>query len=699
MKRLFALFVFFVSLVACGSVPTLPAVPAKPVPVANGLRANVGEVDITPPPGLALFGHGPEGRIARGARLRLRCQVFVLHSGQEAVALIPCDLAAPSLELQRRIAELAQQKGVPLGADSVLLFATHTHAGPAHYFGSRTYSGTFSSRSPGFDPDVLEFLAERIAGTLATTYRGLGDACLGWARDNVYGLSRNRSLRAHVRNEDATPVSQTSIDRSVIDQAQGIDLEGQESPAWTSPACEDVVVRRPGYLTPSQAAVDPSLNVMRITEREGDECKLDHPLGVFAVFGVHPTAIANTNDLYHGDVFGYATREATEKLGGKIIVGIANGAEGDVSPAWDQQTPRESRRLGRHLAEHIRCLYDVAGERMEATPALRHAYHDATWSEGATGAAKCDRLCRFPELGTPAAGGAEDGPTKFRIVPAFNEGFTGAPRGCHRNRVPLVGPFGTSHDDFDLDFPNLAPLVALRVGKRMLVSAPAELTTMTAKHIREAVQRRGHVRPEEIVVTGLTNAYLQYVATEREYEQQDYEGASTLYGPCSEHFVANRLAELACFADGKPLGNLTPLGEVNRPKAIRSKPSPRVHRFTEVTSAPSAELLQPMQSLETVSVEGYWGVHFKVRGIQPELLQLPEAFFVELIDAETKKVLDTSAGMSFVMAYQPQADQWLIAWEPETDSKGCKAKSVRIRVNGPTGVTSPAIAPKCGRKP
>ena len=46
----------------------------------------------------------------------------------------------------------------------IMITATDTHAGPAHYFESEAYGGFWgSSQSPGFDEAMLEMLASRIA--------------------------------------------------------------------------------------------------------------------------------------------------------------------------------------------------------------------------------------------------------------------------------------------------------------------------------------------------------------------------------------------------------------------------------------------------------------------------------------------------------------------------------------------------------
>src|SRR5947208_13728056 len=64
-------------------------VSAQPQPLADGrLRAGFGRADITPPPGLGLSGHGPEGRRAAGYRLRLSARPLLLDAGAGAKAAI-----------------------------------------------------------------------------------------------------------------------------------------------------------------------------------------------------------------------------------------------------------------------------------------------------------------------------------------------------------------------------------------------------------------------------------------------------------------------------------------------------------------------------------------------------------------------------------------------------------------------------------
>ena len=200
-----AAFLFVVGAACGGSAPTL-LLETPPI-TANDprLRGGVAQIDVTPPPGLALAGHGPEGRVSTGTRLRLRCQAFVLTQARESIAVVPCDLWAISTELHYGVVDRLRRAGVPLGVDRVLLMATHTHGGPAHYFGADIYSGTYATRLPGFDPHVVDFLAARIASAITSAYRSRVPVRVGWRQHAVYGLTRNRSFGAFAANLGTPP--------------------------------------------------------------------------------------------------------------------------------------------------------------------------------------------------------------------------------------------------------------------------------------------------------------------------------------------------------------------------------------------------------------------------------------------------------------------------------------------------------------
>ena len=66
-------------------LPTRPAAPGK-------FMVGTARVDVTPPPGVTTFGHGPDALVSKGYWTRIYCRVFVLIGTAGPVALIPCDL-------------------------------------------------------------------------------------------------------------------------------------------------------------------------------------------------------------------------------------------------------------------------------------------------------------------------------------------------------------------------------------------------------------------------------------------------------------------------------------------------------------------------------------------------------------------------------------------------------------------------------
>jgi neutral ceramidase len=526
----------------CSSPFREPASPsAAPVPAA-GLRAGVGEVDITPPAGLSLFGWGPEGRVARGHRGRLRCRsLYVVDRRGESLAWVVCDLSAPSALLHARVAQRLRER-IGLGADRLLLSATHTHAAPAHYFGNRSYSAQLSTQAPGFDENVLGFLVERIASSVASAHQDAqagGEARLSWHFGALSsGTTKNRSLEAHCKNP-----------KPMADVAS---------------AC--------GHIGASAWEVDRRLSVLRVERGAAGDGKL---VGLFAVVAVHPTTIPNTNELYHADVFGVATRQLRYRLADHPIAAIASGIAGDVSPMVSQQSWAEAERLGRQLAADV--------ERVSLLPSytpsldVARSYREVTL--------RGPELCAEGAVGNAAAGGAEDGRTRYYAVPVAREGAKLAePEGCHGNKrawsKPVTkGPWA---------FPRFAPLLAARLGGVTLVGLPFEPTTTPGLQLRHELEQR---TGQPVVFVGLSNEYLQYVTSAEEYAEQHYEGASVIYGPGSAAFFAKHIRGLILgFTEPEKVPGL------NQTRAHEFNPTPRVSRLLPAEpERPRQIVRQPFQ--------------------------------------------------------------------------------------------------------
>lgn len=714
-------------------------------PVDTFLHAGAARVDITPPIHLALFGHGPESRIATGVRLRLRCSAFVLARAGEIVALVPCDLQSPSLALHRAVAARLDAFGVPIAPERLLLMATHTHGAPAHYFESPRYSGPFSSSAPGHDPKVLAFLAERIAGAVAEAYASLAPACAGWNHEDVKRLTFNRAFVPFQANrptdgEESAFISHT---RDVVAAGRAGDP--------LDPTVED----------PRESAVDTSMFALRIDRRKPNMmwCDGSDVLGALAVFGMHPTGVENTNQLYHGDIFGFATRiaegclanakpkvaeatthpapsypptselvptenvhrECEEKPRDEArapIVGLANGIEGDVSPRINTQTFDQARQLGRRLGRAITNAVERVSTSSGDVP-LQVKYWELWFPEGRYRKATEEpdaKLCAKPELGMASGGGARDGPTRLRVIPEANAGYRlgegAASRLCHGEKLPLRASISSARGH---EFPAIGPMALLRIGDGFVVTTPGEVTTMTGLRIRRAVEK--HVglaaQSNRVAVVGLTNAYLQYFATKEEYGFQLYEGASTLYGPNSSAFLVRHAACLGDALVGRTPNECPEQAPFDTHLSFGSYPDPIVDRLPREPDDfhPTALSGLSLRALEGASngtsqrPGAPLGWETFIEDLPPTFVGDRTKFHVVVLD-EHGNVVDDDSGASIEVRETDDGKQWRIRWfpdisdqgDPGTPSRTCDARCggrYRLAVRGRISLESNLVTVSC----
>jgi neutral ceramidase len=752
-----------------GCAGSLTPSPASPPlrPIDDVLHAGVARADITPPPGLSLFGHGPEGRVAVGTLLRLYCEAFVIVKGAEAVALVPCDLGAMSIELHRAVADRVTRAHVPLGADRIVMMATHTHAGPAHYFGARQFGGAFSTRAPGFDPAVVDFLAERIAAAVGVAYASRVPARVRWRFDSAgaLGLVHNRSFPAFVANRALPPCLTSRLCPTCkgpfLDYLAALDCprvaagsDYQEGPGAPPVASYE----------PDDLAADLSLSLLRIDTLGGDGGP--RPLGAFVVFGVHNTGIPNTNDLYHSDVFGFALREAERLINSppapvkpppapvpapapaqeppvgtavqpvevlpaqRALVGIANGIEGDVSPSVGYRSVAETRRLGTELGRRIQKAFDEAGavKSAQGDDALERAYRELyipdqlaedqsefyrknepppaiglSWDDDA--APNTVRLCHDPELGAPAAGGADDGPTWLRIFPKMHEGEVAADASkCQGLKLPVIGPSGFFGDD-GLDFPAVGPIHMIRIGRGLVATAPFEMSTVVGTRIRDRLRlflakAKRHPALDGVAMVGLADGYLEYVTTPEEYAQQHYEGASTLYGPDTARFLGNHLLCLADWLYGDhddAACRLRQPNDIDTVHPVRFDP--------EVLPRMPSDIGEPEEFVQLTDLDPQrtdtdlwtsWTVRF--RGVRPGDALLREHLAVRIVD-DAGRVVDDDRGTSLEIRYDvtaPDQHVWLARWTPR--GIYCK-KSVHFVIQTTTQLISKPFVVTCKENP
>ncbi|MFI5297124.1 MAG: neutral/alkaline non-lysosomal ceramidase N-terminal domain-containing protein [Polyangiales bacterium] len=525
----------------------------------------VGRANLTLPPGVAMFGHGPEARIVDGLWTRLYCRAFVFTQGDAALAIVPCDLPAVGTLLQRHVAAVVARElhGDKLPAPRIMLSATHTHAGPGHFLETPGYADLGSTYGPGYDDSVTKQLSESMGAAIADAYRNAQPAVVRWSHGNaLWHLTRNRSVTAYLR--DASPY------------------------AVAPPA--DVTL-------PEERAIDPAVDVLEI-ERT-DECHT--PIGSLSFVAMHPTVMPATQQLMNADVFGVTSRvlesglrKRAEKCGthGDPLAGIVNTNEGDMSPSWTVASVEETLNIGERLADAVRGVLpsEDAPRAGFESPLVASAYVE--FEMGVDGSAiGLPAVCPSGEIGFTAASGASDHRTFLVLAhPDDWDPLDLSRTDCQKPKRAFPWfSFGKARGD---NLPSLMPIAVTRIGDVAITFVPVEMTITAGHRVDEAVVSALGV--QRAIIGGLTNGYMQYVATAEEYDLQRYEGASTLFGPGS----AARIREVARRLARHLAGEELPLpATIDEARASNYELGPERKRLPDGTGEPTnAELASKRQT-------------------------------------------------------------------------------------------------------
>jgi neutral ceramidase len=561
--------VSFVAIVvgsACVSIEEtrLPE-PVSPgaVTAPAGLRAGFGVRDITPPPGVGLNSFSADSRQAVGFRQRLHARAIVLEDASgERLALVVAELGQVSVLLQRRVADRVLRSGTGIGADRLVLSATHTHSGPGNFFAADGLNAN-AGRFAGFDPVVADFVIDGIAGAIEDAAGDLRPAKAGWRVEPVWDFSFNRSFEAWQRN--------------------------------TAPR----VPVTPGTSRPvEQQAVDSTFALLRV-DRCRDAWEDCEPWGAYGVFPIHGNNIPASNDLFDSDVHGVVARTVERHIGaergspvGPAYFLFAQGAEGDVGanlrdpvpcryyrflPERRAAGPRtlappeawrapidevegcldavrlEADSLARDLGTRVTEIFDRAASVTSSAISLSRAFTtvDLRTYQGPY------PICWPPRVGAAAVGGAEKGfirTWKHRVLffdMNFKEGGSSAratPSGCFGKKKVQLGVLVKEYS-----LPQVMQLGVFEIGEVLLGTVPVEPTTEVGALIRENLLREGPADADRALLVAVTNGYAMYVASADEYEAQHYEGGSTIYGPNTAEMLSYELGRLsASIRTGSP---------------------------------------------------------------------------------------------------------------------------------------------------
>lgn len=126
-----------------------------------------------------------------------------------------------------------------------------------------------------------------------------------------------------------------------------------------------------------------------------------------------------------------------------------------------------------------------------------------------------------------------------------NAAYDAAGYQCHAEK-PILFPLANSPFNPTQGLqPSVLPVQVFIIGDLAVVGLPWEVTTVTGRRLRKAVLNNlEDAGVNYAVIAGLTNGYVHYLTTREEYAAQQYEGASTIFGPWTQDAVQQELERL-----------------------------------------------------------------------------------------------------------------------------------------------------------
>lgn len=478
-----------------------------------------------------MFGYAESSQVTAGLQQRLHARAFSIQDplNKKNLLIVIVETGAIPQALHQEVLQRLQKRwNKRYDEKNVIISATHTHAAPggiSHYF-------LYALTTMGFQTKTFNALADGIMLAVERAVATESPARIHFGQSLLTNASAQRSRTAFVKN----PIE-----------------EQKHFPN----------------------AIDPNMTVLRF-ERD------QKTFAAISFFAVHPTSLTSKNHLVSGDNKGYAAYlwESLEEsnprdVHPKFIAAFANTNAGDISPNLNLKPgsgPTENewenyRIIGKRQADaaiSTPMTLTIAGNidyRQKYVDMSRQIVQAKFTPDGQT-----HKTCPAAYKSAFAAGSSEDGgggdglgvyEGKSNPLIAMLGAILFAPSQelieCQGNKeiaitMGTAKPFPWS--------PEVLPMQVVRLGQLALVALPGEYTIAAGRRIRKSVADELDIPLEHVIFLGYTNAYSGYNTTPEEYDQQDYEGASTHFGPYTVPAWQQNAAQLAkALKDGDDVQN------------------------------------------------------------------------------------------------------------------------------------------------
>jgi neutral ceramidase len=498
-----------------------------------------------------MLGYGKARQKTAGLHTRLRSRAFLIADAGSGRRLLVSVNDLPMIfdsvwrEVLRR---LRAAHGDDYTEDNVLITATHTHCGPGGY----SYHRLYNSNTGGFRP--LTFAAV-VEGITEAADRAIADAVpsrLVLAHGRLHDASVNRSRASFDRNPPE--------DRAAFPEA-----------------------------------IDSQSTVLGV-ERDG------RLVGAINWFPTHGTSMTNRNRLISSDNKGYAAYHWERNIHGVdyledeppgFVSAFAQTNAGDMSPNLNQRPgsgPTEdefenTRLIGERQAHAAVAALDSSAREVQGPIDSRMTFVDLARTEVAPEFTTDGRRHRTspPFGGAAAFAGTDEGPAFRAFKQGANPWWDAVSRVVYRlsptladaqSPKGLVVPGGALNRLVPLAQERV-PVQLIRIGPLHLIAIPGEVTIVAGLRLRRTVAAIVGEQIEDVLVVGYSNAYVHYVTTPEEYEEQRYEGGSTMFGRWELGAFQQAAAALAtAMRDAVPAPPGRPPPAISQPRSARDRRHP-----------------------------------------------------------------------------------------------------------------------------
>jgi neutral ceramidase len=113
--------------------------------------------------------------------------------------------------------------------------------------------------------------------------------------------------------------------------------------------------------------------------------------------------------------------------------------------------------------------------------------------------------------------------------------------------------------------PTILPFQLFRLGPVAIAAIPGEMTMQAGRRLQDSLKVvLAPIGVNQVILTGLANEYSGYITTPEEYDSQQYEGASTLFGRLTFDAYQQAFRELAvAMVTGQPAASGLPIPDLS----------------------------------------------------------------------------------------------------------------------------------------